>query len=203
MHRPYYNNICRGRVLSKNEGVGFLFLEIILLGVIIGWLFQGRFKNLEHLSLKGFAFAILAFSMQALLWIDFFTIKVLIPVKPFVHILSFLPLLVFVYLNRKHRGMLLIGVGILLNLLVITANSGYMPVDYTKLSATVQEEFLSGEESPIHIPISEKTRLLYLSDIVRVPYKKNRVISIGDILLAGGLLILIHRGMTAKPPEPE
>jgi len=174
---------------------------MILLGMIIGWLCRGSIKNLEHLSLSGFTYIILAFSMQALLWIDFFTIKALISVKPYIHIFSYLPLLVFVYLNRKHRGMLPIGVGILLNLLVITANSGYMPVDYTKLSETVQEDFLSGEESPIHIPIGEETRLLLLSDIVKVPYKKRGVISIGDIILAGGLLIFIHQGMTTKSPN--
>ncbi len=173
-----------------------MFLEAVPIGLIIGWLRGGKLRHLEALPLPGWPLAVLALFLQAALWIDFgLNWEILRPFAHTLHLISYLPLLLFLVLNRKSLGMLVIGLGLLMNLTVIAANGGAMPVDPAKLEPPLQEELLSGAGSPVHIPLTENTKLAFLSDRIKMPYGESNIISIGDIILAVGLLVIIQQGM--------
>ncbi len=180
-----------------------MFPEAALLGILTGWARRGQLRNLNEVALAGFWLAAGALLLQAALWVDFYTIRFLGPLTPFLHLFSYLPLLGFVFLNRHHRGMLLFCLGLLMNLAVIGLNGGQMPVDPDRLSSPYREELVSGIASPVHAPLDKETRLAFLADILRLPYGKHKVISPGDIALAAGLLLFIQAGMLAPSRQRE
>jgi hypothetical protein len=102
-------------------------------------------------------------------------------------------LLVFIWLNRRQPGFTLLGLGLALNLLVIVANGGWMPV-----SPQVAAELFPGQSletgqrvgwsKDILLPTSE-TRLWQLSDFLLLPawFPGRSAFSPGDLLIAIGV----------------
>jgi hypothetical protein len=101
--------------------------------------------------------------------------------------------------------MIIIGLGILFNLLVITANRGMMPVDITRMPDTIAEELAGGGGSPFHTPISDETWLNFLGDRIPipVPYFQNQLLSIGDIFMGTGILFFIQQNMLKKKQKKQ
>src|SRR5690606_18767158 len=112
-----------------------MLIEAILLGLIIGWLRRGKVSHLAALNLAWWHLILLGLAIKLALMIDFnLGRSLLAPAAPYLHAISYIPLLVFVYLNRRRRGMILMGLGLLLNLIVIAANRGFMPVNTALLT---------------------------------------------------------------------
>lgn len=177
--------------------------EAIILGIVTGWLRKGSLKSLNKLSLPGLPLVAMAILFQVLIWVDFSANYLLIEhYYPYLYITSLLFLLIFLfnafYRNIKQIGFLIAGIGIYLNLLVISANGGFMPVDSTTISLQVSEELAAGDRSPYHTVISDDTRLEILGDTIKVPYRTRQLLSIGDVVLAAGVLYIIQHEMTRK-----
>ncbi len=107
----------------------------------------------------------------------------------------------WVVLNRQLPGMALVVIGLVSNAVVIGAN-GAMPVDPEAIRAL-------GVSGPIEVPpgkhtlMTEATRLPWLADIWAVAPLRT-IISVGDVVLALGLVPLTHALMTADPAaEPD
>lgn len=96
--------------------------------------------------------------------------------------------------NRRQAGMALIGVGLLMNALVMGAN-GAMPVDPEAVHRLGVEEVVVAPGK--HELMTSQTRLPWLADVVAVPPIRT-VVSIGDIVLAAGIAVLVHRLMTRR-----
>lgn len=84
------------------------------------------------------------------------------------------------------------AVGVALNLLVVAANDGYMPQSAEARVMSRGTTLLDSETMPrLHNvkPIDDSTRLVFLADVLAQPtwMPRANVISIGDVLLAGGL----------------
>jgi len=109
---------------------------------------------------------------------------------------------VFVFLviwfNRKYLGLWFIGIGGLLNALVMMFNGGRMPVDISRLGnepymAEALELIMKGSDNK-HVAIDSATKIPILADIISVPGFISMgmpLISIGDIIIAAGLFLLI------------
>lgn len=98
--------------------------------------------------------------------------------------------------NWWRPGMLLIFLGLALNATVMAAN-GAMPVAPEAIAAIG----LEGAEVPPgkHELMTEDTRLPFLADIWPLPPIRT-IISVGDVVLAAGLIPLVHHLMTYRTP---
>ena len=119
---------------------------------------------------------------------------------PVILVASQLLLLVFIWFNRDWVGIKILGLGLLLNLLVITLNGGLMPIAPETVQAlypqtplsTWQTWFLPGRSKNILLPI-EDTRLPWLSDFILVPewFPTTWALSPGDLFIVLGVFWLL------------
>jgi hypothetical protein len=102
------------------------------------------------------------------------------------------PCLVFIaWLNRKSPGMAILGLGLLLNTVVIVANGG-MPVAAVVAAAAKSVPASSVEIAAadfVHVLASSTTRLLWLADVIPLPGPSwiRSAVSAGDCLLFAGI----------------
>ncbi|MFA9430103.1 DUF5317 domain-containing protein [Egicoccus sp. AB-alg2] len=98
----------------------------------------------------------------------------------------------WVVLNRHLPGLVLVAAGLAMNAVVMAAN-GAMPVSPEAVAALG----IDGAVVPPgkHMLLDDATRLPWLADIIPVPPIRS-IISVGDIVLALGLLPLTHALMT-------
>jgi hypothetical protein len=109
-------------------------------------------------------------------------------------LLSHLVVLGWVVANWHLPGMRLVTIGLGLNALVIGAN-GAMPVDPDAIRALG----IDGATVPPgkHTLLDDQTRLPWLADIWPLPPLRS-IISIGDVVLAAGLIPLTHGLMSRR-----
>jgi hypothetical protein len=116
-------------------------------------------------------------------------------------IASYLPLLAFVWLNRRVPWVWLVGLGAACNLLVIGANGGWMPVEPETLArinpGTAPESWPVGLHyggSKDLILAREATRFWWLSDMIVLPppFPWPVACSVGDVLIAAGIVALLQ-----------
>lgn len=120
-------------------------------------------------------------------------------IRRFIFPSSYVLLLAFILFNRRRVGLLVIGVGMLLNFLAIVSNGGLMPVS----PASVEEAGLADELADLElgdpVPVSKNvllaegdTNLRWLSDrFTWDAARPIRVFSVGDIVIAAGALVTL------------
>lgn len=106
--------------------------------------------------------------------------------------------IVVAVLNLKTPGFALMGIGLLLNLIVVAANSG-MPVLASNIAVTQDASSATAAiaSSWLHIPVDPDTRMLILADVIPThgPKALRAMLSVGDLLLMIGVGRLIFMGM--------
>ncbi len=119
-----------------------------------------------------------------------------------IHIGTYVMIGVFLWANRGLAGVPVIAAGTFLNALAITVNGGVMP-------AAPTAERLAGLTlgSGFHnSAVVAHPHLLWLGDIIPVPWPLPNVLSVGDCIIYVGLLVLLHRtcraGKAAATPSP-
>lgn len=117
---------------------------------------------------------------------------------------SYLLLFVFVTLNIRHPGIVILGIGIALNFLPIIANGGLMPITPETIERT--GETPEGVEVGEWIPGSkdvllerDEVRLYFLADRLVVDSTPVRAFSIGDVVILGGLIVLLAELLLPRP----
>lgn len=104
-------------------------------------------------------------------------------------------LLVFAWANRRQPGFWMLGLGLVLNLLVIIANGGWMPISPETIQSIAPHaapgSWQIGQRlgsSKDIVLLASQTRLYWLSDCLLlpawIPYRA--ALSIGDVLIAVG-----------------
>jgi len=178
-----------------------MLLEVMLISLIIGLLRGGKLRELAELPFKKVGLVIAAFFIQYILVFggerEF---SLFSNFGTYLHILSYLLLLVAIWHSRNIRGMKIIGLGVLINFIVILSNGGRMPVSVDALLKTGLDDMLpllKCKSYAIHTILVPSSRLKFLSDIIPLPppYPRPRVLNIGDIIMAIGVFILIQHGM--------
>jgi len=101
---------------------------------------------------------------------------------------------VFCWRNKRLHGMRIVAAGIALNALVIACNSG-MPVGLDAVSelGSSAGALRAVESSALYNLQSEATRLVILADVLPVPGPSpvRAIVSIGDLMLFGGVTVTI------------
>ena len=125
-------------------------------------------------------------------------------------VVSSLLLLPVIWRNRRSPGLALIGLGLALNLVVMVANGGFMPITPEAVARIEHEhsivqlngvERMSGSKG-IVLP-REETVLWVLSDIFIIPppFPVASAFSLGDALVAVGAFIFLQRAMVGASPR--
>jgi hypothetical protein len=92
---------------------------------------------------------------------------------------------VFIIANRRLRGLLLIGLGGLANLVAIAANGGVMPMS----AAAARTAGMTAENDFANSAVLEHPLLAPLGDVFAVP---GAVFSPGDVAILLGAAVLVH-----------
>ena len=188
-----------------------------LLGVMLGWMRGGSFHNTRHLgrSLRYWQFAVAAIVVQVLIYTPLLgTTDLIHRIGPWIWVATLLVSLGVMLANLHLPWMWLIATGAALNLIVIAANGGFMPSPEDalrragRLEDVVQEERKreTGDYVLSNSTIADDdTRVRFLGDVLVIPkdYPLANVISVGDIVLAVGALLLMQRIMRMPPPPPD
>lgn len=117
--------------------------------------------------------------------------------------LSQLGLIFLLLLNHRIPGVKIFALGIALNVAVMLANGGWMPItpetyQFSRPGYAVVEQTRPNNSKNIILPYVE-TRLWSLSDIIRVTLPwRNTVMSIGDVLLIIGAAQFIFQVTVKK-----
>lgn len=115
-----------------------------------------------------------------------------------VHIGTYVLIAVFLWLNRRLPGVLVIGAGAMLNALAIVVNGGVMPASEAaeRLSGV---HLRAGFDNSAHVA---HAHLIWLGDIIPWPGPLPNVLSVGDCVIFLGTLVLLHRTCGRRAPRP-
>ena len=161
-------------------------LLVLVISIIVGWLRGGKLRNLTEIRVKAWWLLPLGFFVLAassFVPTEYHEIAVALV------LISYVPLLVFVWLNRDASGIWIAGVGILMNFTVISLNGG-MPVleEAARIAGNSGELVFDGK----HVLLTEETTLPFLADIIPLP---GAVLSLGDVVLAIGVGVFLEDQM--------
>ena len=173
-----------------------LLFGMMLCGISIGLLRGGDWHRLEKIRLHHPYLPVLALMLQ-LVSHNLFLQHQGTPTVALMDI-SYLLVLVFLWLNRFLPGFAIISLGWALNFLAVAANHGRMPVYGPMLERFNQAADLTALLSDTyfkHGAVLPQTRLLWLTDIIYLPFPTPHLFSIGDIMLYMGLGYFLYRSV--------
>jgi hypothetical protein len=164
-------------------------------GLLAGYALGGRLRNLETLDLRWPWLVIVALGVQLVIFSPLG--------RPLgegaivaLHLASYALLIAFAAVNHRDLGILIAGVGIVLNVAVIAANGGYMPATARALQFAGH---LTGAETHNNSALAgEGVRFLFLGDVMAVPGwvpVVANVFSVGDVLIAAGVAVMLAAAM--------
>lgn len=164
-------------------------------GMLVSLVRGGRLGRLADSELRWTLILITGFGLQALIEWDGANDYMDAAFWSAILVVSYGLVLAWLVANRHMRGSILVLIGFMLNAIVITAN-GAMPVDVEAIRAAG----VSDTVIPLgkHEVMTDATSLPWLGD--RFPILPLRSsISIGDIVLAAGMIPLVHDLMMSQP----
>ena len=185
-----------------------MVIETILLSLLFGKLMGGKIRNIGNLYINGWYLFVVSFSVEI--------ISLLIVSKTsgnlssfiennffYIHVFIYLLLIIGLMMNFHENGLRITLFGAVLNFLPLSLNSGRMPVGIKALKTSKlfnQLTLLQDGRIITHSLANKATKLTFLGDIIPIPkpYPFPKVISIGDVLISLGLLILILSYMKKK-----
>jgi hypothetical protein len=179
-----------------------VFILAIIAGILAGWVrirwtpSAWQLPDLQHSLVVAVFFVpqFLAFYLPVT------RSQISTPVVAACLIVSQIGLLLFCLYNRQLPGIPILAAGLLLNLLVISANGGLMPLSTKTAAYLLPEQVLSTLKIGSRFGISKD--ILLAPEAIRFPWLSDRfvppdwipyrfVFSIGDVLIALGAFFLL------------
>lgn len=168
---------------------------VILAGLLLGKLAGGRIAHIGSVRIRFWPLIILALAIQFLVFLPFFQWPQI--VIAILYLASMVLLLVFALFSFRLPGMVIVILGLLLNLLVISFNGGFIPADaeaYASVGKVSTATALQENQVYNNLKLmTDQTKLNGLGDRIPLPFPwgLGSVISAGDIVLLVGLLVLM------------
>jgi hypothetical protein len=179
----------------------FVVILSLIAGLGAGYAAGGRPSNLAHVRLRCIWLVVAALALQ---FIAFSPIGSRLGGGSVIalHLASYGGLLVFAAFNLRTLGIAVASLGMTCNALAIAANGGYMPARRAALAAAGVQ--YSGDSAANSHLIDGSTRLGFLGDLFAVPRSVPlaNVFSVGDLLIAAGLALLIALAMRDPQASP-
>ncbi|WHY00013.1 DUF5317 domain-containing protein [Neobacillus sp. DY30] len=175
----------------------------ILISFIVGILRKGNLRAFSQLNLKwGWVFPLLLVVQLAVFTFQNDS-KFLGQLSGFIYIIVYVIGLIFLFLNRKNPGFILIFIGVFLNFIVMVLNGGRMPVS-VEASAVLVPGYIQALKEGLyakHAMLTPETNLGFLGDVIPIsdPYPRTQIISIGDIIMNIGIFFFIQYLMVKHP----
>lgn len=187
-----------------------MMYELLLYSLLLGLVFGGSLKSLWDIELQGFPLIMISVISLALAnWMrrsNFFPEIISLPVietiTAAIYFLAFFILLIFVWVNRREKTLLLVGFGIALNMIVIFSNGAKMPVEpVLAQSMGLLDKVSYLEAHGFYTLANPSTRFYFLADVIRNPLLTPYIVSLGDFFISGGLFIFVLQKM--RQPQTE
>jgi hypothetical protein len=168
-------------------------LFAVPVGVALGYLVGGRLDRLSELRFRWAWLAVLGLAVQVVLFSGVASEALEGGVGEVIYVASTAAVLLAVLLNLRIPGMALIALGAASNLAAIVANGGIMPTTEAALAAAGLEPTDDFSNSAV----LEDPALAPLTDVYAIPpwLPFHNVFSIGDVLIAVGIVAVITLGM--------
>ncbi|MEH6956390.1 DUF5317 domain-containing protein [Neobacillus drentensis] len=175
----------------------------IIISFIVGFLRKGNLRALAQLKLMwGWIFPLLLIVELAVFSLQNDS-KFLGQISGYIYIVVYVLGLLFLFMNRKNPGFILILLGVFLNFLVMVLNGGRMPVslDAASILPAGYLDVFKEQLYAKHTALTESTKLGILGDIIPItdPYPRTQIISIGDIIMNIGAFLFIQYLMLRYP----
>jgi hypothetical protein len=171
-----------------------MFIQAIVLAVVIGLILGGSLSNLSNLKIDGIYIIIAAFLLDAAgIWSVRLGFVAIGQITFIIDVIMYILLLAFVLKNIRNPYIVTVGVGFLLNAVVIFANGGAMPVGAYAVHAAGLN--LDVTTQGLYVPVTAATRFWYLGDIIPYTFLNINIISIGDMVSAAGIMLLVITSM--------
>ncbi|HVM19360.1 MAG TPA: DUF5317 family protein [Egibacteraceae bacterium] len=154
----------------------------VAVAVAAGWLRGGRLRTIGRARVEGAGLAVAAAAAQLVAaWVG------TAPATRVLTVASQVAVLAVVWRNRMLAGALLIALGSTANAAVIAVN-GAMPVSRSAVLAVTRHpaELTAGR----HRLLEPSDALPWLADVIPLPLLRT-VVSVGDVLLAAGIGLLV------------
>lgn len=173
-----------------------MLFSILALGILIGLIRGGKISNMMQVKIRYPWLVFLSILTEYGLIVLMRVSTVITQPIVFASVCAqYLLLLLFLWMNRYIPYTWLVGTGSLLNFLVIMLNRGAMPLSKAALAMDVNSKNLGyladGRMLTYHI-VNENTLLAFLGDIIYLPAPFKAFLSIGDIILFAGILLLLQ-----------
>ena len=186
----------------------FLFFAVIAAALVIAVLIGGDVRRLSQIKIRHLELLLAAFAVKvAVALLGTTHSQVAVNFARPLNVIGAVLLLAVVWFNRRIPGALLFGAGLSLNLIVILAFGGRMPVllphDVDPNSPVLA--LLKGGLDPLHVALAHPQGLWFIGDIFSIPGLggHSSLVSIGDLLMAAGggwLIIRCSQRAPALPP---
>ena len=179
-----------------------LLASPVVLALVVAMARGGSLRHLAALPLRGSAFILCSLALQVALYLPGMQRSwIAVHYGGGIYVLALALALVGALRNwRLGVAVRFATLGLALNALVIVANGGYMPVNKSALSSVqgtvrVREVADAGLYGNTRLATRDNT-LLPFSDVfpLRIPHGLGNVFSIGDLLIAAGVVTLTYRG---------
>lgn len=183
-----------------------LVLAVLSVALISSLLTGGRLEYARNWQLNGLWIALGAFVVQTALFTRWGTGFVGESFVPVIYVVTMSALVIFLVINRRVLGVPILLAGLMLNLLVISANAGRMPASATALAAAgrVEEADLlrSRGAAANCVLMSDSTRLNMLGDniVIRLGGPVGSAYSVGDLLALAGEAVVVFGMVRVRPP---
>lgn len=170
-----------------------VFVIVIIIVGLIALITGGKIQNLKNIQFRHSWLVLVAVAIKIITHSNLsFVLGIPDSLVPKLYVVSLLLVVVFVLLNIHLRGLSLVGLGLISNLIAIVFNSGYMPVksEYLNIVASAEELEKINQGLPVHNTIftGPNSKFYFLSDILPIPHW---IISIGDVILTIGGAVFI------------
>jgi Family of unknown function (DUF5317) len=177
-------------------------LSAIVIGIGLGFALGGRLRNLARLELRWNVLILGSLAIQLFL---FSGLTIPAPVVTVGYVASGVLSLTWLGRNRDVAGVPCILAGGLSNFLAIVVNGGRMPVDASLLARARGADYVTalaaGRVTSNSSLADGHTRLPWLTDrlLIPPPWPIPTVLSVGDLVIAAGVVWLIASAMHSLP----